>query len=134
MNTIRNSLFAIALFIYGASTYAQGWKPIDENKVANGGYDLVAIFHRQCSCQGIKNLRTEINGVEISICFGRTQKLIQINPEKYLPVMRWLLCVGVAEKGKKVPVNPQTFKNNWRQTLSFLNAVQWGRSTRCLNG
>jgi len=28
MNTIRNSLFAIALFIYGASTYAQVVEPI----------------------------------------------------------------------------------------------------------
>src|SRR5258706_910289 len=110
MNTIRKSLFAFALFIYGATTYAQVVEPVDKNKVANGGYDLVAYFTDNGGVKGNKVFTHEISGVKYQFASIEHKNLFKSNPDKYLPVCDGYCAWGVAEKGKKVPVNPETFK------------------------
>ncbi|HEV8513332.1 MAG TPA: YHS domain-containing (seleno)protein [Cyclobacteriaceae bacterium] len=110
MKAITKSLLAIALFINGAITYAQVVEPIDKNKVANGGYDLVAYFTDNAAVKGNKNFTHELNGVKYQFASEEHKSLFKSNPEKYLPVCDGYCAWGVAEKGKKVPVNPETFK------------------------
>ena len=110
MNTIRKTLFAIALSIYAASAYAQVVEPVDKDKVANGGYDLVAYFTDNAAVKGSKEFTHELNGVKYQFASADHKTLFQINPDKYLPVCDGYCAWGVAEKGKKVPVNPETFK------------------------
>jgi YHS domain-containing protein len=110
MNAIRKSLYTIALFIYGTISYAQVVEPVDKNNVANGGYDLVSYFTDNAAVKGSKEFTHEIDGVKYQFASVAHKNLFQSNPEKYLPVCNGYCAWGVAEKGKKVPVNPETFK------------------------
>jgi YHS domain-containing protein len=121
MKTITKSLFAIAFFINGAITYAQVVEPVDRNKVANGGYDLVAYFTDNAAVKGNKKFTHDINGVKYQFASVEHKNLFRNNPEKYLPVCDGYCAWGVAEKGKKVPVNPETFKVIDNKLYLFFN-------------
>lgn len=109
MKTTINPLLAIILFISSAAV-AQVVEPIDKNKIANGGYDFVSYFTDKASVKGTKEFTQEINGVKYQFASAEHKALFKSNPEKYLPVCDGYCAWGVAEKGKRVPVNPQTFK------------------------
>ena len=109
MKTIINSLLTIILFISTAAI-AQVVEPIDKNKIANGGYDFVAYFTDDAAVKGKKEFTQEINGVKYQFASAKHRDLFKKNPEKYLPVCDGYCAWGVAEKGKRVPVNPETFK------------------------
>ena len=123
MKTITKSLFAIALFINGVITYAQVVEPVDKNKVANGGYDLVAYFTDNAAVKGNKKFTLELNGVKYQFASEAHKSLFKSNPEKYLPECDGYCAWGVAEKGKKVPVNPETFKIIPIVARSIISAV-----------
>ena len=108
MKTITNSLFALALLV-GAASFAQV-EPIDKNGIANGGYDLVAYFTDGKATKGKKEFTAEINSVKYQFATAKHRDLFKSNPEKYLPVCDGYCAWGVAEKGVKFPVNPETFK------------------------
>ena len=84
--------------------------PVDKNKLANGGYDLVAYFVDGKPEQGQAQYTANYNGVKYQFASPEHQTLFQANPKKYLPVCDGYCAWGVAEKGKRVPVNPETFK------------------------
>ncbi len=109
MKTITNSLFAIALVIFGTASFAQV-EPVDKNKIANGGYDFVAYFSDNAAVKGKKEFTHEINGVKYQFASAEHKNLFKKNPEKYLPVCDGYCAWGVAEKEVKFPVNPETFK------------------------
>jgi YHS domain-containing protein len=121
MKTIAKSLLAIALFISGATAYAQVVEPVDKNKVANGGYDLVGYFTDNAAVKGDKKFTHEINGVKYQFASVEHKNLFRSNPEKYLPVCDGYCAWGVAEKGKRVPVNPETFKVIDNKLYLFFN-------------
>jgi len=119
--TIRKFLFAMALSLYAAFTFAQVVEPVDKNKVANGGYDLVAYFTDNAAVKGNKEFTHEINGVKYQFASADHKALFQSSPEKYLPMCDGYCAWGVAEKGKKVPVNPETFKIIDNRLYLFFN-------------
>jgi len=89
---------------------AQVVEPVDKNKVANGGYDLVAYFTDNAAVKGISDYTADYHGIKYQFASADHQQLFQASPEKYLPVCDGYCAWGVAEKGKKVPVNPMTYK------------------------
>jgi YHS domain-containing protein len=110
MKTIASMLLTIALFSTGNTVSAQVVDPVGKNKVANGGYDMVAYFTDHAAVKGNAAYTTAIKGVKYQFASAEHQQLFKNNPEKYLPVCDGYCAWGVAEKGKRVPVNPQTFK------------------------
>lgn len=104
-----NLAIAIALLINSA-IFAQTVDPVDKNKVANGGYDFVSYFADNAAMKGKKEYTHQIKGVKYQFASAEHMNLFKSNPEKYLPVCDGYCAWGVAEKGKKVPVNPETFK------------------------
>ena len=104
------TLYVMALVISRIAVYAQNVEPVDKNKMANGGYDMVAYFTDNAAVKGTKEYTHEIAGVKYLFSSVEHKNLFAKNPEKYLPVCDGYCAWGVAEKGKKVPVNPQTFK------------------------
>ena len=60
--------------------------------------------------KGSKEHTAEYHGVKYLFASAEHQKLFKASPEKYLPACDGYCAWGVAEKGKKVPVNPQTYK------------------------
>ena len=89
---------------------AQVVEPVDKNKIANGGYDLVAYFTDNAAVQGTTEYTADYHGVKYQFASADHQQLFRAAPEKYLPVCDGYCAWGVAEKGKKVPVNPMTYK------------------------
>jgi YHS domain-containing protein len=110
MKTIFNSIFTLALLYGSFTTYAQVVQPVDENKIANGGYDFVSYFADNAPMKGKEQFTHEINGVKYFFASADHMKSFKKNPAKYLPVCDGYCAYGVAEKARKVPVNPETFK------------------------
>jgi YHS domain-containing protein len=110
MKTLINILFTITLLFSSHFTFAQNVDPVDSDKIANGGYDLVAYFTDNAAVKGSMEFTYELKGVKYQFASARHKDIFKSNPEKYLPVCDGYCAWGVAEKGIKVPVNPQTFK------------------------
>lgn len=121
MKTNQKVLFAIALFISNAGLFAQNVEPVSKDKIANGGYDLVAYFTDNKAVKGSKEFTQEINGVKYQFASAEHKSLFMKSPEKYLPVCDGYCSWGVAEKGIKVPVNPETFKVIDNKLYLFFN-------------
>ncbi len=110
MKFLLNTLLSFAFFVSTNLVFAQNVDPVDKNKIANGGYDLVAYFTDKAPVKGSKEFTHEIKGVKYQFASAEHKNIFKSNPEKYLPVCDGYCAWGVAEKGIKVPVNPQTFK------------------------
>jgi YHS domain-containing protein len=109
MKTIKNAILVIVLFS-SSMIFAQNVDPVGKDKVANGGYDLVAYFTDNAPTKGKKEFTHEINGVKYQFASSAHKNIFKSNPEKYLPVCDGYCAWGVAEKESKFPVNPETFK------------------------
>lgn len=93
-----------------SSAMAQVVDPIDKNKLANGGYDMVSYFTDNAAVKGNPQFSLDYHGAKYQFASADHRNLFKAAPEKYLPVCDGYCAWGVAEKGKKVPVNPRTFK------------------------
>jgi YHS domain-containing protein len=101
----------LAIIVLNCSiSVAQVVEPVDKNKIANGGYDLVAYFTDNKAVKGNSDYIVEYRGAKYQFASGEHQQMFRNEPKKYLPVCDGYCAWGVAEKGKKVPVNPQTYK------------------------
>lgn len=101
---------SLAITISITSAFAQNVDPIGKDKIANGGYDFVSYQTNHKAEKGSKQFIHEINGIKYLFASAEHRNLFKNNPEKYLPVCDGYCAWGVAEKGIKVPVNPETFK------------------------
>jgi YHS domain-containing protein len=109
----KSFLKYLAIFVLSLSfkiSVAQVVEPVDKNKIANGGYDMVAYFTDNAAIKGSNEYTAEYHGVKYQFASADHKQLFQQAPEKYLPVCDGYCAWGVAEKGKKVPVNPMTYK------------------------
>jgi YHS domain-containing protein len=121
MKILKRIFLAISFFVSSTYVFAQNVDPVDKNKIANGGYDFVAYFTEHAATKGSKEFTHEINGVKYQFASAQHKDLFKSNPEKYLPVCDGYCAWGVAEKGIKVPVNPETFKVIDNRLYLFFN-------------
>ncbi|HET9056187.1 MAG TPA: YHS domain-containing (seleno)protein [Chitinophagaceae bacterium] len=110
MKTCKTFFLSLVLILSGSAIFAQNVDPVGKDKIANGGYDFVAYFSDSKAVKGSKEFVYELNGVKYLFASAEHRDLFKSNPEKYLPVCDGYCAWGVAEKGIKVPVNPETFK------------------------
>jgi YHS domain-containing protein len=108
MKTILCTFALTMLTVVG--TQAQVVEPVDKHKIANGGYDVVAYFTDQAPAKGKAEYTHEVNGIKYQFASAEHRALFAQSPERYLPVCDGYCAWGVDEKGKKVPVDPRTFK------------------------
>ena len=121
MRNLLNLLLTITFFLSSNLILAQNVEPVDKNKIANGGYDFVSYITDNAAVKGSKEFTHEINGVKYQFASAEHKELFKSNPEKYLPVCDGYCAWGVAEKGVKVPVNPETFKVIDEKLYLFFN-------------
>jgi YHS domain-containing protein len=111
---MKKSIFKyLAIVILSVSfevSFAQVVEPVDKNKIANGGYDMVAYFTDNAAVKGSDEYTADYHGAKYQFASAGHKQLFLQSPEKYLPVCDGYCAWGVAEKGKKVPVNPMTYK------------------------
>lgn len=107
---ISHFLAMVFIVLSYATATAQVVEPVGKDKVANGGYDMVSYFTDNAAMKGSKEFTSIYRGIKYQFVSADHQNMFKSDPEKYLPVCGGYCAFGVAEKGKKVPVNPQTFK------------------------
>ncbi|MBF2709873.1 YHS domain-containing (seleno)protein [Flavobacterium soyangense] len=120
----------VALFSNFASAQTA---PVDKDKLANGGYDVVSYFTVNKAVKGDKKFAVEYNGANYYFASAKDQKAFKANPTKFLPQCDGYCAWGVAEKNVKFPVNPETFKVVNGKLYLFFNGDFKGAPFNTLN-
>jgi hypothetical protein len=84
--------------------------PVDKNKLANGGYDVVGYFSANKAIKGVKKFTASYNDAIYRFFSKKNQAAFKAAPGQYLPQCNGYCAWGVSEKSTKFPVNPETFK------------------------
>lgn len=120
-------LFFITFFIGTLCFQAQNETDYNTKKgfVANG-YDLTSYFNNKPEKGNKKNI-LHLRGLKFK--FSSKENLIKFkaNPDKYLPQYGGYCAYAVAEKGKKVSINPESFEIRDGKLYLFYNS--WGVNT-----
>ncbi len=106
MNVLKNAMVSI-LFLVATSLFAQT-KPVDDNGLAIGGYDVVSYFS-EGAMKGKSSISTKHNNATYYFSSKENLKMFKANPDKYLPQYGGFCAWGVAEKMSMFPINPETF-------------------------
>ncbi|WP_242156109.1 YHS domain-containing (seleno)protein [Aestuariivivens sediminis] len=90
------------------------------------GYDVVSYFNNEPK-KGLKKLAIHVDN--ITYLFSSKENLITFrdNPEKYMPQYGGYCAYAVALKGKKVSIDPKTYKIIHDKLYLFYKA--WGANT-----
>ena len=101
--------------------------PIDKNGLAIGGYDPVAYFETGKAVKGIETIKSNLNGAAYAFTSKENQKLFEATPEKYLPQYEGYCALAVSY-GKKISIDPQTFKITDGKLYLFFHGKTGGRN------
>ena len=90
------------------------------------GYDVVEYFNNN-AVEGKKAYITEHDGVKYKFASADNLAAFKATPEKYTPQYGGYCAYAVADKGKKVGVDPKTFEIRDGKLYLFYNS--WGVNT-----
>lgn len=121
------SLILIALVALFSNNALAQVEPIDKNKLAIGGYDVVSYFKVNKAQKGDKKNVVEYNGAKYYFASAENKKSFSANPEKYLPQCDGYCAWGIAEDKGKFPINPETFKIVDGKLYLFFNGPHDGK-------
>ncbi len=100
--------------------------PIDKNGLAIGGYDLVSYFENGKAVKGSESIKTILNATTYYFTTKENQQLFEASPEKYLPQYEGYCALAVSY-GKKISIDPQTFKITDGKLYLFFHGNTGGR-------
>ncbi len=126
-----NKIFCYFLLLITANSFSQ-INPIDKNKIANGGYDVVAYFKQNKALKGDEKIETMFNKAKYYFSTQENKVLFIENPTKFLPQCDGFCAYGVSEKNAKVSINPETFKIINGKLYLFYNDTFLGSRTNTL--
>jgi YHS domain-containing protein len=116
----------LVFLLFVTSLYAQN---IDYN-LSKGyiadGYDVVAYFNNE-ALKGDKNYSTDYDGAKYKFVSKENLALFKKNPKKYVPQYGGYCAYAIAQKGKKVGIDPETFLIKDDKLYLFYNS--WGTNT-----
>jgi len=90
------------------------------------GYDVVAYFENT-ALEGNSKYETFYDGFKYKFSSKDHLNTFLENPENYIPQYGGYCAYAIADKGKKVGVNPETFEIRDGKLYLFYNA--WGTNT-----
>ncbi|MCC1483044.1 YHS domain-containing (seleno)protein [Winogradskyella immobilis] len=90
------------------------------------GYDVVAYFNNE-AIEGDKKYSTTHDGVNYKFSSQNNLDAFLKAPEKYIPQYGGYCAYAIAEKSKKVGINPKTFEIRNGKLYLFYN--KWGTNT-----
>ncbi len=126
MNGVKKLIMAVMVIISMNSVHAQSVNT-DENKLANGGYDIVNYFVANTPARGSVEFSTKHNGAIYYFLNAENLKAFKASPNKYLPQFDGYCAFAVAKMNKKVPVNPETFRIDDGKLYLFYNDFWEGK-------
>jgi YHS domain-containing protein len=124
-------LFLCPLFLLSSYSFAQ-IDPVDKNGTALGGYDVVAYFESGKAVKGDKQISYVLNGVRYLFSSKENQKMFGSTPLKYLPAFDGYCALAVSY-GKKISIDPQTFKITDGKLFLFYNGNSGGKKVNSLD-
>ena len=90
------------------------------------GYDVVSYFENKAE-EGNKAYTTTYDGAKFKFTSQSHLDTFKANPKQYLPEYGGYCAYAIAEKGKKVSVDPETFEIRDGKLYLFYNS--WGNNT-----
>jgi YHS domain-containing protein len=93
-----------------------------ENKVAIQGYDPVAYFTLGKAKEGNAKINSTYLGITYNFSSENNKKTFDANPTKYEPQYGGWCAFAMGDYGKKVEVDPETFKIVDNKLYLFYNA------------
>jgi YHS domain-containing protein len=118
------SVITILILITATLGVAQT-DPVDKDGLAIGGYDVVAYFESGKAEKGNNNFKSVYESATYYFTSEQRQKLFDANPTKYIPQYNGYCALAVSY-GKKVSIDPETFKVADDKLYLFYN----GKSSR----
>jgi len=93
-----------------------------ENKLGIQGYDPVGYFNVGKAIRGKKEISTSYQGVTYNFSSVENKNTFLKNPLKYEPQYGGWCAYAMGTAGKKVEINPETFKISDGKLYLFYNA------------
>ncbi len=95
--------------------------PVDDNKVAIGGYDVVSYFSGEAK-RGFESFSAQNNGVTYYFHTKANRATFKKSPNKYLPQFGGFCAWGVGAKSAKFPIDPESYDIKDGKLYLFFNA------------
>ncbi|RMA66349.1 YHS domain-containing (seleno)protein [Ulvibacter antarcticus] len=114
----------IFLFL-SASLFSQQDVHLKDGFAAEG-YDVVA-YYNDGAMEGNENYISDYQGVKYKFSSESNQAAFLKNPEMYIPAYGGYCAYAIADDGKKVGINPKTYKIIDGKLYLFYNS--WGANT-----
>lgn len=92
------------------------------DQLAIQGYDPVAYFTQQKAAKGKPALSTQYQGVVYHFATEQNRKMFLANPSRFEPQYGGWCAFAMGDYGKKVKINPETFKIVDDKLYLFYNA------------
>ena len=122
---MKKQILILLIAVISASTFAQTTKSAKhvntENGIAIQGYDPVAYFSKK-AVKGDKKLSATYQGAVYYFSKIDNKKSFESNPSKYEPQYGGWCAFAMGDYGKKVEVDPETFKILDGKLYLFYNA------------
>ncbi|MDR6762378.1 YHS domain-containing protein [Flavobacterium sp. 2755] len=120
-------LVLLLLILVSGSSFAQNdAKRVSqynlENKIGIQGYDPVGYFNQGKAVKGKKEISTSYQGVTYNFSSVENKNAFLKNPSKYEPQYGGWCAYAMGSAGKKVEINPETFKISDGKLYLFYNA------------
>lgn len=103
--------------------------PIDKNGLAIGGYDLVAYFKSSKAIKGDPEIVSELNGTRYYFSSQENKTEFDSSPKQYLPQYDGYCALAVGTTGKKISIDPKTFKVTDGKLYLFFNGKSFSGTT-----
>lgn len=116
----------IALVISIASLNAQSIDYNLKKGYVAEGYDVVEYFNNK-AVEGKSNFATTHDSVKYKFVSQKNLDAFLATPEKYVPQYGGYCAYAIAEKSKKVGIDPETFEIRDGKLYLFYNS--WGTNT-----
>lgn len=117
---ILSLLFSVAVVSQTAEKRAKSFNL--ENKLAVQGYDPVAYFKQNKAVKGKTELSLSYLGAVYYFSSAANKELFSKNPTTYEPQYGGWCAYAMGDYGKKVEINPETFKIVDGKLYLFYNA------------
>ncbi|NJM93302.1 MAG: YHS domain-containing protein [Cytophagales bacterium] len=112
--------------------WAHGQDVFTKSGIAIGGYDPVAYHSENKAAKGKPELKLKYQGAVYQFASEANREAFKAAPLKYLPQYGGYCAYAMGKDGKKVEINPETFKVVEGKLYLFYNDSFFGVRTNTL--
>jgi len=122
----KKSILLILITFLSYNAISQQTDYYEKKGYAVAGYDVTEYFNNQAK-EGSKKYVTTYDGVMFQFVSQENLEKFKANPKKFLPQYGGYCAYAVADKGKKVSIDPETYEIRDGKLYLFYNS--WGNNT-----